>query len=194
MTDRIRSREDLIRAVSGGFRPKYLFFWTHHPLPSGQIGNSCFSQWWPAAFSVNGVRYPTAEHFMMAEKAQLFGDNNVRALILKAGSPKEAKQLGRQVRDFDEQVWVEARFRFVVAGNVAKFSQNPELGNYLLGTRDRVLVEASPSDRIWGIGLAADSAQAMNPEQWLGLNLLGFALMEVRQRLRETQNSSSGFE
>jgi ribA/ribD-fused uncharacterized protein len=194
MTDRIRSREDLVRAVASGFRPRYLFFWGHKPLPGGQIGSPCFSQWWPAAFSVNGVHYPTAEHFMMEEKAHLFGDDEVRTLILKAESPKEAKQLGRQVRNFDEQVWVEARFGLVVAGNLAKFSQNRELGNYLLGTRDRVLVEASPSDRIWGIGLAADSAQAMNPEQWLGLNLLGFALMEVRQRLRETLNSSSGFE
>jgi ribA/ribD-fused uncharacterized protein len=185
MTDSIHSREDLLRAVQAGFRPRYLFFWGHRPLPNGQIGNPCFSQWWSAAFSVDGVRYPTAEHFMMAEKARLFGDDEVRALILEARGPKEAKDLGRQVRNFDERVWGEARFRLVVAGNLAKFSQNAELGNYLLGTRDRVLVEASPSDRIWGIGLAADSAKAMDPGQWLGLNLLGFALMETRQRLRE---------
>ena len=86
-------------------------------------------------------------------------------------------------RNFDEGAWADARFQLVVAGTLAKFSQNAELGKYLLGTRDRVLVEASPSDRIWGIGLAADSAQAMDPEQWPGLNLLGFALMEARQRL-----------
>jgi ribA/ribD-fused uncharacterized protein len=185
MTEGIRSREDLLRAVRGGSRPRYLFFWGHRPLPNGQIGSPCFSQWWAAAFSVNGVRYLTAEHFMMAEKARLFGDEEVRQEILKAPSPKGAKELGRQVRNFDEQVWVEARFGLVVTGNVAKFSQNTDLGNYLLGTRDRVLVEASPTDRVWGIGLAADSAQAMDPEQWLGLNLLGFALMEVRQALRE---------
>ena len=183
MTDSIRSREDLLRAVRGGFRPRYLFFWGHRPLSNGQIGNPSLSQWWPAAFSVNGVRYPTAEHFMMAEKARLFGDEAVRTEILKAGSPKEAKELGRQVRNFDEQAWADARFQLVVAGSLAKFSQNAELGKYLLGTRDRVLVEASPADRIWGIGLAADSAQAMDPEQWPGLNLLGFALMEARQRL-----------
>src|SRR5262245_19169157 len=119
MTERVRSREDLVRAVNSGFRPKFLFFWGHQPLASGQVGNSCLSQWWPATFSVNGVRYPTAEHFMMAEKARLFGDDEVRALILKAGSPKDAKQLGRQVRSFDEQAWVDARFELVVAGNVA---------------------------------------------------------------------------
>lgn len=185
LTDTIRNREDLLRAVRRGLRRKYLFFWGHKPLPGGEIGNSCFSQLWPTPFSVNGVRYPTAEHFMMAEKAQLFRDEEARAQILQAGSPKAAKQLGRQVRNFNDPVWVEARLELVVAGNIAKFRQNRELGNYLLGTHDKVLVEASPVDRIWGIGLAADTEQAMNPEQWRGLNLLGFALMEARQRLKE---------
>jgi ribA/ribD-fused uncharacterized protein len=183
----IRSHEELLRAVRSGFRPKYLFFWGHKPLPSGEIGKSCFSQWWPASFTVNGVSYPTAEHFMMAEKARLFGDEDARANILKAGSPKAAKQLGRQVKHFDEQVWAEARFQLVVEGNLAKFGQNRDVGKFLSGTSDTVLVEASPVDRIWGIGLAADNEQAMNPEQWRGLNLLGFALMEVRQKLHEAK-------
>jgi ribA/ribD-fused uncharacterized protein len=185
LTESIRSSEDLLRAVRSGLRPRYLFFWGHKPLPNGEIGNPCLSQWWPALFSLDGISYPTAEHFMMAEKARLFGDEDSRAQILKAGNPKVAKQLGRQARNFNEQIWAEARFRLVVTGNLAKFSQNPELGKYLLGTGDKVLVEASPVDRIWGIGLAADNEQAMNPEQWRGLNLLGFALMEVRQRLQE---------
>jgi ribA/ribD-fused uncharacterized protein len=185
LTDGIRNREDLLRAVRSGLRPKYIFFWGHKPLPNGAIGNSCFSQWWPAPFSVNGVSYPTAEQFMMAEKARLFGDDAARAQIVQAASPKAAKQLGRQIKNFNEQVWVEARFPIVVAGNLAKFCQNRALGKYLLGTNDKVLVEASPVDRIWGIGLAADNEQATNPEQWRGLNILGFALMEVRQRLRE---------
>ena len=185
LAENIRSHEDLLSAVRSGLRPKYLFFWGHKPLPNGEIGKPCFSQWWPAPFSIDGISYPTAEHFMMAEKARLFSDENSRAQILRAGSPKAAKQLGRQVKNFNEQVWGEARFRLVVAGNLAKFSQNHELRKYLLGTGEKVLVEASPVDRIWGIGLAADNEQATNPEQWRGLNLLGFALMEVRQRLRE---------
>ncbi|MCA1594703.1 MAG: NADAR family protein [Acidobacteria bacterium] len=184
MTENIRSREDLLRAVRSGLRPKYLFFWGHKPLPNGEIGKPCFSQWWPAPFSVDGVSYPTAEHFMMAEKARLFSDGDARAQILKAGSPKTAKQLGRQVKNFSELVWGEMRFQLVVSGNLAKYSQNHELREYLLGTGDKILVEASPVDRIWGIGLAADNEQAMNPERWRGLNLLGFALMEVRQRLQ----------
>lgn len=185
LTENVRSCEDLLRATRSGLRPRYLFFWGHKPLPNGEIGKSCFSQWWPARFSVEGVSYPTAEHFMMAEKARLFGDENSRAQILSAGSPKAAKQLGRQVKYFNEEVWGGARFRLVVAGNLAKFGQNRELGEYLIGTGDKVLVEASPVDRIWGIGLAVDDERAMNPEQWRGLNLLGFALMEVRQRLQE---------
>lgn len=181
----IRSREDLLRAVRSGLRPTYVFFWGHRPLPNGEIGQSCFSQWWPAPFSVRGIDYPTAEHFMMAEKARLFGDEEARAQILKAGSPKAAKESGRQVRRFEEQKWAGARFRLVVDGNLAKFSQNAELGEFLLGTGEKVLVEASPVDRIWGIGLAADDERARNPEKWRGLNLLGFALMEVRYRLRK---------
>ncbi len=184
-SEEIRSREDLLKAVRSGLHPKYIFFWGHKPLPNGEIGKSCFSQWWHSPFSVNNVIYPTAEHFMMSEKARLFGDENVRAEILKAESPGLAKTLGRQVRNFEESVWERCRFQFVVEGNTAKFNQNRELGNFLLGTGNRVLVEASPVDRIWGIGLAADDGQATNPEMWPGLNLLGFALMEVRQRLRE---------
>jgi ribA/ribD-fused uncharacterized protein len=148
----LRNRDDLLRAVRGGLRPQYLCFWGHKPLPNGEIGKSCFSQWWPAPFSVNEVRYPTAEHFMMAEKARLFGDEDLRAQILKAASPKAAKQLGRQVKNFKEEVWQESRFQFVVEGNHAKFSQNRELERFLLGTGSKVLVEASPVDRIWGIG------------------------------------------
>src|SRR5262250_248775 len=130
--ENIRNRENLLRAVRSGLRPKYLFFWGHKPLPNGEIGKPCFSQWWPAPFSVNGTTYPTAEHFMMAEKARLFGDETTRAQILKAGSPKAAKQLGRQVKGFKESVWIEARIQIVVAGNLAKFGQNHELGAFLL--------------------------------------------------------------
>lgn len=185
LIENIRNLEDLLRAVRSGIIPTYLFFWGHKPLPNGEIGKPCFSQWWPSPFSIDGVSYPTAEHFMMAEKARLFGDEDASARILRALSPKEAKELGKKVKGFNEQVWVEARFRLVVAGNLAKFGQNGELGKYLLGTEDKVLVEASPVDRIWGIGLSADDEKVNNPEKWRGLNLLGFALMDVRQRLRE---------
>jgi ribA/ribD-fused uncharacterized protein len=133
---------------------------------------------------VSGSVYPTAEHFMMAGKAELFGDGETAARIRAAGHPKQAKELGRQVRSFDEGTWAAARFDLVVRGNAAKFGQHPELAAFLLGTGDRVLVEASPLDRVWGIGLAAGDARAGDASAWRGLNLLGFALMAVRQQLR----------
>jgi ribA/ribD-fused uncharacterized protein len=139
------------------------------------------SQWWPATFSVNGQTYATAEHYMMAQKAELFGDQETRAAILSSRGPSQAKSLGRRVRGFDEERWIAHRFDVAVRGNLAKFGQNPELECWLLATDDAVLVEASPVDRIWGIGLASDDAKARDPNTWHGLNLLGFALMKVRQ-------------
>jgi ribA/ribD-fused uncharacterized protein len=117
-------------------------------------------------------------------QARLCGDAETAGKILAAPHPGAAKALGRQVRGFDEQRWAEHRFDVVVAGNMAKFGQHHQLREFLIGTGSRVLVEASPQDRVWGIGLAAGDEQAGSPENWPGLNLLGFALMEVRRRLR----------
>ncbi len=173
----------LIREVRAGSRIKYLHFWGHRPRPDGRIGPSCLSQWWPSPFVVDGVAYATAEHWMMAGKARLFGDAEAERRVLAAEHPAEAKKAGRLVRDFDEAVWKRERFRLVVEGSVHKFAADADLGMFLLGTGERVLVEASPVDRIWGIGLAADDEAASHPERWRGLNLLGFALMEARERL-----------
>jgi hypothetical protein len=175
--------ESLAAAVRDGFRPKFLFFWSHQPQADGRIGKNCLSQWWPAVFEVDGVVYQTAEHYMMAEKARLFGDEAAREQIIAALHPGEVKKLGREVRGFDNEVWVQHRFDIVVRGNLAKFRQNEELKTFLLSSRSRILVEASPVDKIWGIGLAAEGVRAQNPEEWQGLNLLGFGLMVVRERL-----------
>jgi hypothetical protein len=104
--------------------------------------------------------------------------------VLASGHPSQAKKAGRLVRGFDEATWERERFRIVVEGSVHKFAADGALREFLLNTGDRVLVEASPVDRVWGIGLAADDAAASDPERWKGLNLLGFALMEARDRLR----------
>jgi ribA/ribD-fused uncharacterized protein len=133
---------------------------------------------------VDGVRYPTAEHFMMAGKARVFEDRRVLEQILAAPKPEEAKRLGRTVRGFDEQVWSEKRYELVVEGNLAKFQQNPALGSFLMSIREDVLVEASPVDTVWGIGMAEDHPDVRRPDCWRGLNLLGFALGDVRERLR----------
>ncbi|WP_405013414.1 NADAR family protein [Kitasatospora sp. NBC_01539] len=178
-----RSREQLAALVAAGARPRYLLFWGHRPERDGRIGAGSLSQWWPGDITVDGETYRTAEHWMMAGKARLFGDEGVRAQVLASRTPGEAKKLGRLVRGFDEKRWAAERFELVVRGNVEKFGQDAALRSYLLGTGHRVLVEASPLDRVWGIGLAADSDDATRPQHWPGLNLLGFALMEARARL-----------
>lgn len=176
--------EELIEQVSRGERVKFLPFWGHRPRPDGTLGPSCLSQWWPSAFTVGDVRYATAEHWMMAGKARLFGDPEAERAALEAKTPAEAKKAGRLVRGFDNAIWERERFGIVVEGSVHKFASDPALRSYLLTTGDRVLVEASPVDRIWGVGLAPDDARALDPSAWRGLNLLGFALMEARTRLR----------
>ncbi|MFW2177578.1 MULTISPECIES: NADAR family protein [unclassified Moraxella] len=164
---------------------KYLYFWGHTPRADGQVSNACFSQWYDSPFVVDDVRYPTAEHYMMAQKALLFGDKAMFEAIIspKNRHPKKAKELGRKVANFDEKVWNAQRFDIVVNGNVAKFSQHEDLKTFLLNTGNRVLVEASPFDKIWGVGLAKDDEKIANPLNWNGLNLLGFALMVVRDKL-----------
>lgn len=175
---------DLVARTRRGEKVKYLRFWGHRPLPDGRIGASCLSQWWPSPFTVDGVAYASAEHWMMAGKARLFGDEEAEHRAVSASSPAAAKKTGRLVRGFDESVWERERFALVVAGSVHKFGQNAELRDFLVNTGDRVLVEASPVDRIWGIGLAADDPRAEEPASWRGLNLLGFALMDARTELR----------
>lgn len=175
--------DELKAKIAAGNTFKYVYFWGHTPKQAGVVDKSCFSQWFDAPFSLDGIDYATAEHYMMAEKARLFGDEASRLRIVHSRTPAEAKTLGRKIRNFDEAVWLAQRFEIVVRGNVAKFTQHPALAAYLLGTGQRVIVEASPYDAIWGIGVTAHDAAANDPTQWRGLNLLGFALMAVRATL-----------
>jgi ribA/ribD-fused uncharacterized protein len=184
-TRELYSRRWLIEAIADGLEPEYLLFWGHTPPAGGGIGKHVLSQWWPARFLLDGQSYLSAEHCMMAEKARLFGDAETRARILAAATPAEAKALGRKVRGFDEQVWERERFEIVRTASYEKFSQNADLCGYLLGTGQAVLVEASPVDRIWGIGLPPDDPRATRPGEWQGLNELGFALMQARHLLRD---------
>jgi ribA/ribD-fused uncharacterized protein len=158
----------------------FLFFWGHQPATSG-IGPCCLSQWWPGGFVTEGIHYHTAEHYMMAEKAALFGDYKARQAVLDCSNPADAKALGRKIQGFDEDTWARHRQDVVMRGNLAKFRQNPELADFLIGTGKKILVEASPYDRIWGLG--ASDERARQPSQWKGLNLLGFSLMDVRTHL-----------
>jgi ribA/ribD-fused uncharacterized protein len=163
---------------------KFLFFWGHQPSKDGTITKTCFSQWWLSSFEVDKVIYKTAEHWMMAKKAELFNDHEVLEKIIKANSPAEVKKFGREVKNYDDKLWLANRYEIVKQGNYHKFSQNKDLKTFLINTKDSVLVEASPVDPIWGIGMASDHKDVLNLEKWRGLNLLGFALMEVRDELK----------
>lgn len=176
-------RAEVLRAEAMGARPQFVFFWQERTTVAGVLDAGCLSQFWPAPFVVDDVTYRTAEHWMMAEKARLFDDEEAVAKVLKASTPQAAKAAGRAVRGFSEGAWVAVRDQVVVAGNLAKFAQHDDLRRFLLSTKRRVLVEASPLDRVWGIGLAGDDERATSPSRWRGLNLLGFALMEVREQL-----------
>ncbi|MGV9309220.1 NADAR family protein [Nonomuraea sp. NPDC003727] len=178
-----RTLDAAIAAEQAGQPLRHLYFWGHRPARDGGIGTGCLSQWWPVTFTEDSHTFASAEHYMMAHKAWLFGDDDAAAAVLSADHPAEAKKLGRTVRGFDEETWKAHRFDIVVRGSIAKFGGDAALKEFLLGTSGRVLVEASPYDRIWGIGLTADDPRAATPSTWQGLNLLGFALMTARDTL-----------
>lgn len=169
----------------------FLFFWGHTNRKAN-VGKSCLSQWYMCSFMVDDVWYNCAEQYMMAEKARIFGDETAWNQIMESHDPMTIKKLGRKVRDFNADVWEKNCREIVRKGNFAKFSQNPKLKEYLLDTGDKILVEASPKDTIWGIGLSEDSPQACNPHLWPGENLLGFTLMEVRDMLKEEEEEVEG--
>ncbi|WP_297522327.1 NADAR family protein [uncultured Clostridium sp.] len=158
---------------------KYIYFWGHRKGNSG-VTKSCFSQWYNSDFTIDGVTYNCAEQFMMAEKARLFDDKEVLGEILETSEQFRIKYLGRQVKNFDEAIWNEKKYEIVLKGNLAKFSQDERIKAFLISTGYKVIVEASPYDTIWGIGMSEQEAQLSNPIAWRGENLLGFALMEVR--------------
>ena len=165
-----------------GELPPFLFFWGDKATAT-HAGRWVLSQWWPASFEVDSISYSHAEVYLMCEKARLFRDNDMCEQILNAEHPAQAKDLGRRVRGFEESVWMAKRYEIAIRGNLAKFSQNDDLLRYLLSTAPRVLAEASPRDSVWGIGLSERDGLASRPSEWKGRNLLGFALMDVRERL-----------
>jgi len=160
----------------------YVFFW-------GDADH--FSNWHPATFQYRGITFETVEQFMMYSKAMLFGDQSVAWKILNEPSPKACKALGRSVQNFDQATW-DARCQGIVeTGCREKFLQNPHLLDQLLNTDGKMLVEASPYDRIWGIGLSADNPRASTPCTWRGQNLLGHILTKIRDQLIEGYESQT---
>lgn len=168
--------------------PEYVFFW----LDNEKYGE--FSNWYQREFVIDDFRYFCVEQYMMAQKAKLFHDSVRYTAILRANSPKDCKALGKQVTPFDAKVWDAVKYDIVKTGNKAKFEQNPDLMNLLLSTGDRIMAEASPKDKIWGIALDAETAKHINPEAWPGQNLLGKILMELKAEYRKEQSKLSATE
>lgn len=156
------------------------FFGYEGPEPE-----NCFQQWYPSPMqdpkSNPPAQFTTAEQYMMYQKALLMDDIVTATKILASATPAEAKALGREVKNFSQQKWDAECDRIVEEGNWLKFSQNKDCMQALLSTDSKVLVEASPTDRIWGVGFAPDEAEGRDAEY--GENKLGKALMRVRDRL-----------
>ena len=154
----------------------YIFFW-----------GGIYSQWYHAPFVINDIGYNCAEQYMMARKAFMFDDYSILHRIMQTPDPKEQKALGRKVHGFDATAWSEVATMVVFRGNLAKFSQNDNLKAAILQSDNKIIVEASPYDKIWGIGLAEDDPKRFDQENWLGKNLLGQVLMEVRGAIRDAE-------
>lgn len=156
---------------------KYHFFW-----------GGPFSQWCPSKFTIEGVEYNCAEQYMMAQKAILFGDTGIHSKIMACKEPSTQKSLGKKVSGFDLTTWQQNAKLIVYRGNLAKFSQNPNLYEYLVATGDLEIVEASPEDKIWGIGLHESNPDVHDKSKWQGTNWLGEVIMAVRADLKVLKN------
>jgi ribA/ribD-fused uncharacterized protein len=167
-------------AMRGGARPTFLMYpdWGGAP-PLGWL-----APWTPTPFVTEVGRFGSAEHHFMHGKALLFGDDASAGKILRTPSPGQARELGRCVRGFREDVWIAERRRLMDEANLAKFRVLPALGDYLRSTWPAVLVQASALDTVWGSGLDLEDPFLRSPWQWPGQNLVGFSLMKVREALR----------
>jgi ribA/ribD-fused uncharacterized protein len=163
----------------------FIFFWESEPHKVGIIDESCFCQWLISDFYYNDQKYTSCEQWMMAEKARLFNDNQIRSEIFFNESPDVIKKLGRKIKGFNNEKWDKYKFSIVKFGNYLKFKQDKTMLNYMLSTKNKILVEASPYDKIWGIGLSKENQDVFDVNKWQGENLLGFAIMEARDLLME---------
>ncbi|KAI9660965.1 MAG: hypothetical protein M1821_009292 [Bathelium mastoideum] len=168
----------------GGNENGPIFFWREFEEPYGFL-----SQWYECTFEHDGIKYHHAEMWMMTQKAKLFNDQGTSEQMMQTIVPKEHQALGRKVKGYNGKVWDQNKSRIVEEGNWWKFTNcldQPQLKRLLLETGDRELVEASPTDRIWGVGFDAYTAEA-NRKDW-GQNLLGKAIMAVRKRIKEQES------
>lgn len=145
--------------------------------------NAYLSNWYPSDFTVNGISFSSMEQYMMYQKALRFGDTKITDKILATDDVAKIKKLGREVQGYDDSVWNGVRQIIVYEGLTAKFSQNEDLKAKLLETKDVILAECAVRDKIWGIGLSMTDEKRFDKDKWKGQNLLGYALMLVREHL-----------
>jgi ribA/ribD-fused uncharacterized protein len=150
-----------------------------------------YSQWHPSKFTIDGREYNCCEQYMMAKKALTFNDQESYKMIMYSDNPRDQKAFGRRVKNFNAEVWSVISREVVYQGNYAKFTQNPELKEQLMATGDLEIVEASPYDKIWGIGLGEEDPRAWDKSTWDGLNWLGEAIMRVRETLRKEEQDGN---
>jgi hypothetical protein len=159
---------------------KYVFFW-----------GSEFSNWFECKFRYKNLTFFNSEQAFMWEKAIFFGDMDIAEKIMKTPAPNQCKKLGRIIKNFNADVWLREGYEIMIAVNMAKFGQNSRLKATLLSTENKIIVEASPYDTIWGIGLYHEDDRVLDEKNWKGMNLLGKALMEVREKLRDRTDEES---
>lgn len=152
---------------------KHVFFW-----------EGIYSQWHKAPMTIDKIEYNSCEQYMMHQKALLFGDMEIAEKIMQESNPREQKKYGRMIKNFDKALWDKNCLAIVYEGNLAKFRQNADLKEEMLNTGNRIFVEASPLDTIWGIGMSEEEMGIDDPSFWQGLNLLGQALTLVKNQLR----------
>lgn len=166
-------------------KEEFLFFYGHTPDKE----YACFSNWYPSEFTKDSQKFANTEQYMMYRKAKLMGDNEMAEKILGEGDPKRVKALGRKVRNWNEELWVAHREEVMYDGCLAKFSEpsNAKLKEELLSTGCKCLVEASPYDKIWGIGMNRTHKDRFDRSKWKGMNLLGKTLNRVRETLQRDE-------
>ncbi len=177
------SLEKLRKDFNSGKKIDFLFFYGH-TNDKKEVTKSSLSQWYIKDFKENDLVFNCMEKYMMYNKALLFDDKDIANEILNNNQPKAIKELGRKVKNFNDELWDKMKYKIVFTGNYYKFSQNTDLRNFLLSTKNKVLVEASPYDKVWGIKMKYNDENIENPFCWKGENLLGFALMEARDEIK----------
>jgi len=151
----------------------HIFFW-----------NGPFSNWYDAEFEYKNHKFENSEQAFMWLKALHYGDDEIAEKILNTPDPRKNKALGREIKGFIEEDWTLHSLGYMIDVNIAKFSQNPDLKEHLKNSGDKIIVEASPYDKVWGIGLHQDDDRVLDESQWDGENKLGITLMTVRTKLK----------